>query len=344
MALGPKIGAVVAAVASATLLLSSCGGGSGDEEVAADAADSSGETASGSGAEIPSVESGEPQLPVKFAGDDGVDVEVDNLDSVFVLDDATMEIMDALGLADNIGIAPEDTGVEDIAAHAEHRVTATGSRDMTVEGVVSMDPTLVIGTNMARHDEIIEKLQDAEVDSTLIDLAQSPPEKIRKTGELLGVPDAGAELGKQVEGQLDEAETVASGINEDERPRVMVLSSSGAGDSGATTAAGSGVSADTIITGAGGINTGAEAGLERYSSVTAEGLVSAAPEVIVVAESELETLGGAEGIWDEVSGLSSTPAAEDQRLIVMDDMQLKGGGVSAGVGTLNLQHALFGES
>ena len=344
MALGPKAGAVMAAVASATLLLSSCGGGSEGGNVAADTAGSSGEIASGGGAEVPTVKTGEPQLPVKFTGDDGVDIEVDSVDSVFVLDDATMEIMGALGLADKVGIAPEKTGIEDIASHAEHRVKATGSGDMTVEGVVSMDPTLVIGTNMARHAEIIEKLQDAEVDSTLIDLAQSPPEKIRKTGELLGVPEAGAELGEKVAAQLDEAEKVASEVKDEERPRVMVLSSSGAGDSGATTAAGSGVSADTIVTGAGGINTGAEAGLERYSSVTAEGLVAAAPEVIVVAKSELETLGGAEGIWDEVSGLSGTPAAEDERLIVMDDMQLKGGGVSAGVGTLNLQDALFDAS
>lgn len=292
-------------------------------------------------AELPTVEAAPPELPVTFRGDDGRDIVVESLDSVFVLDDATMEIMAALGLEEHIGIAPEATAVEEYASNADHRVTATGSGQMTVEGVVAMEPTLMIGTNMRRQAEIVEKLQDAEVPATLINLSQSPPEKIRKTAALLGVPDAGEKLAAQVTDQFDEAEKFAAGVDDADRPRVMALSSSGAGDSGNTTAAGAETATDVIIRQAGAINTGAETGLVRNQAVTAEGIIAAAPEIIIVKESEIEQLGGVDGIWEEVAGLTGTPAEEERRLIIMKDMQLTGGGVSAGVGVLNLQAALF---
>ncbi|MBA0049663.1 hypothetical protein E0L36_01710 [Streptomyces sp. AJS327] len=295
-------------------------------------------TSGGTAAKVPSVDAGEPQLPVTFTGDDDVEIKVSSLDRVMVLDDATMEIMDALGMADSIGIAPDTSLVEDAAAHAEERITMAGRGSLTVEGVVALEPTLVIGTNMTRHAEVIEGLQDAGIPATLIDGTQSAPEKIRDTAEVLGVPEAGQKLGGRVQKQFDQAAARLKGV--DKRPRVMVLSSSGAGDSGATTAAGEQTPAHQVIVKAGGLNTGAESGLDRYQSITAEGLTSAAPEAIVVAAAEIDDLGGKDGVWDRVKGLRGTPAAQTKSLIIMEDMRIKGGGVSAGVGILDLQSQL----
>lgn len=335
---------LVPSVALAALLaVAGCGAGAtagdGDQEVgqteeqSGAAADHSGESA-----EVPAVEATQPELPVTFTGDDGVEIEVTDLDRVLVLDDATMEIMNALGQAELIGIAPDTSLIEDVAAQAEERITTAGRGTLTVEGVVALEPTLVIGTNMRRHADIISGLQSAGIPATLIDGSQEAPEKIRKTAQVLGVPEAGEELAALVQDQFDQA---AAELDENaEAPRVMVLSSSGAGDSGNTTAAGEQTPAHQVIVNAGGLNTGAETGLDRYQSITAEGLVAAAPEVIVVAASEVDDLGGEDGIWAQVDGLSGTPAAETQSLVVMEDMQLKGGAVSSGLGILALQAEL----
>lgn len=321
------------------LLLAVAGCGSGTT-TAKESTDKNVTTATGGGpvAEVPSVDAPAPQLPVTFSGDDDVEIEVASLDRVLVLDDATLEIMDALGMADAIGIAPETSLIEGVAARAEKRITTAGRGSLTVEGVVALKPTLVIATSMRRHADVIAGLQDAGIPATLIDGTQLAPEKIRKTAAVLGVPAAGEELAGMVQVQFDQAAATLKAIKA--RPRVMVLSSSGAGDSGATTAAGKATPAHQVIVNAGGLNTGAEAGLDRYQSITAEGLVAAAPEVIVVAASEVDDLGGENDIWDQVKGLRGTPAAASQSLIVMEDMRLKGGGVSAGVGILALQAKL----
>lgn len=322
----------------AALSLTACGSGSDTS-----ASPEGGATTASAPAEavaVPSAEQVTPELPVTFTGDDGTEIEVTSLDRVFVLDDPTIEIMQGLGLTDNIAIAPEGSALDSELPESAQRVKTTGSSSMTVEGVAALEPTLVIGTNMRRQGEIIEKLQAAEIPATMIDRSQEPADKIRKTATLLGAAAAGEDLAGQVQQQLDEAAKKTEGIADDERARVMVLSSSGAGDSGNTTAAGVDTPADGIITKAGAINTGAETGLERYQSITPEGLISASPEVILVAASELDQLGGEDGIWDHVDGLSGTPAAENKRLIVMDDMQLTGGGLSAGAGVLSLQNAL----
>src|SRR5699024_5156844 len=188
------------------LALVGCGSGAATEKAASDAPTTN--------AEVPTVDAPEPKLPVEFTGDDDVDIEVSSLDRVLVLDDATMEIMDSLGMAEHVGIAPETSLVEDVADNAEERITTAGRGSLTVEGVVALDPTLVIGTSMRRHAEVVEGLQDAGIPATLIDGTQLAPEKIQKTAALLGVPEAGEELAEQVQEQFDEAETKLEGVKE----------------------------------------------------------------------------------------------------------------------------------
>lgn len=148
-------------------------------------------------------------------------------------------------------------------------------------------------------------------------------------------------LAQQVQSQFDQANRLTRSTPEADRPRAMVVSSRGAGSTGNVTAAGRATAAHQIVTSTGAVNTGAEAGLQNYQSVTAEGVAAARPEVIVVAESELADMGGRDGIWTKVPGLAATPAGQQKALIVLPDMQHKGAGVSSGVGTLSPHDALY---
>ena len=325
---------LTAAVVGLALLASACAGPS------ATAPEPAGEVAEAQVA-APTVEPGKPELPVTFTSDDGVEVTVTSLDRVLVLDDATIEIPHALGVGDAIAAAPDVSLVEDLARQADDRITTAGRGALTVEGVVALKPTLVIGSNMRRHEDVVTGLRDVGVPAVLIDTSQPAPDKIRKTAEVFGVAETGKKLADAVQEQIDQAETRHKDVAAADRPRVMVLSSSGAGDSGATTAAGESTPAHETIVAAGGVNTGAESGLDRYQSITAEGLIASRPEVIVVAASELDDLGGKDGIWSNVSGLSATPAAESKSLIVLDDRLIKLSGVNSGKAVVTLQGALF---
>jgi len=346
----PHARKAIPALLCSALLLAGCTStgeaDSGNENAGAASAESKATGASDAAAsgnasvEIPSVDAPEPELPITFTGDDEEEITVESLERVLVLDDATIEVFDALGHLDLVGIASEDSAYDDLLGDAE-RITTSGSGALTVEGVVALQPTLVIGTNMKRHADLISGLQDAGVPATLINRSQDASEIITKTASVIGVADAGEELAKQVTDAVSAAEEKAADVPEDERRRVMVLSSSGAGDSGNTTGAGSDTPADQVVTYAGGINAGAESGLDRYQSITAEGLAAAQPEVIIVAESEVEDLGGEDGIWDYVAGLKGTPAAENKELIIMPDAQIKTAGVHTGIGVANLQSQLY---
>nr|WP_246308713.1 ABC transporter substrate-binding protein [Kineosphaera limosa] len=289
----------------------------------------------------PTAAPGTPKVPVTVTSDDSAQVEVASLERVLVLDDATIEIAHALGVGDKIAIAPQESLVPELADQAGTRIATAGQGALTVEGIVAFEPTLVVASNMRRHADLVTGLRKVSVPAVLIDTSQPAPDKIRKTAAVFGVAATGDQLATEVQAQIQQAAEKVNDVPEAQRPRVMMLSSSGAGDSGQTTAAGKSTPVHEIITMAGGINAGAEAGLDRFQSITAEGLIAARPEVIVVAQSELDDLGGHDGIWAKIPGLSGTPAAEKKSLIVMEDVQVRMSGVSTGVSALTLQSALY---
>ena len=74
--------------------------------------------------------------------------------------------------------------------------------------------------------------------------------------------------------------------------------------------------------------------------MTPEGIVSAAPEVILTTEKSIERLGG----WDaflEHPGIAHTPAAENDRVVAMEDLYLMGFGPRTGQAIADLAVLLY---
>ena len=86
---------------------------------------------------------------------------------------------------------------------------------------------------------------------------------------------------------------------------------------------GGGTAADAMIRLAGGTN--AASGFDGYKPLTAEAAVAAAPQVILVTTSGLESVGGTDGLLD-LPGLALTPAGKARRVVAMDDLYLLGFG------------------
>jgi iron complex transport system substrate-binding protein len=77
---------------------------------------------------------------------------------------------------------------------------------------------------------------------------------------------------------------------------------------------GAGMTSRPVIEAAGGRDVGTESGVVGTVNVTPEALVAAAPDVIVVPEGGLETLGGVEGLL-EIPGFAETPAGREGRIL-----------------------------
>lgn len=242
-------------------------------------------------------------------------------------------ILDALGVADALVLVPRDPGLTGVAPEADRF-----RRQPSVEGMLAKAPTLVIGGNPVRDRELLSRLASLGVATVMIERSLPAVERIKQLADLVNRNARATALIERIRADYGRAVQLAKG----ESPvRVLHISSTGAGSSGAVTAAGNDTAADRLIHRAGAINAGAQAGLERYQSISAEGMIAMAPEAVVVSAVELDALGGRKGIWQRVPGLEHTPAARHDNLIVLSHGAIKYNAVQSGSGALALVKALY---
>jgi len=285
------------------------------------------------GTDVPSSANLTPVLPVTVVSDDGEQVTVKDASRIVAGGDDVIAVIEALGMGGQVYAAPLRSATE---AGRNAPKQFLFNRTTGVEGVLSLEGTLFLGNSLRRHTELAKKLRGAGEAAVVIDDLQPAPDKLRKVAAALGVAAAGDTLAAQVQAQLDEAARIAAASKV--HPRVIHLSATGAG--GAPTVAGADSASGTLIALAGGVNIGTEAGVANYSALSNEGVVAAAPEVILVTENDLQLFGGEAGLWKAYPTLKQTPAGAANRVWVMPDVQLKAASVGSGSGALALAKAL----
>ena len=285
------------------------------------------------GTDVPTSANLTPVLPVTVTSDDGEPVTVKDASRIVAGGDDVIAVIEALGMGGQVYAAPLRSATE---AGRKAPKQFLFNRTTGVEGVLSLEGTLFLGNSLRRHTELAKKLRGAGEAAVVIDDLQPAPDKVRKVAAALGVAAAGDALAAQVQAQLDEAARIAAASKV--HPRVIHLSATGAG--GAPTVAGADSASGKLIALAGGVNIGTEAGVANYSALSNEGVVAAAPEVILVTENDLQLFGGEAGLWKAYPTLKQTPAGAANRVWVMPDVQLKAASVGSGSGALALAEAL----
>ncbi len=205
-------------------------------------------------------------------------------------------------------------------------------RRLGAEPIIALRPTLVLASKSAGPAEVVHQLKSAGIRWVSIPDTHSPEgvlNKVQAVAAALDRPRAGARLAQS----LREAFAALPPAPEPP-PRVLFLFSVGRG---APLAAGRDTSAEAIIELAGGRN--ALDGFEGFKPVSAEALVAAAPEVVVMPQRSLELLGGTEAVLAR-PGLAATPAGRQRRLIAMDGLLLLGFGPRTPEAAAQLAQAL----
>ena len=208
-------------------------------------------------------------------------------------------------------------------------------RQLAAEGVLALNPSLILASTEAGPPEAVEQLKNAGVPVLIVPLeytADGAKQAIRMLAEALGREERGDELIAQLDRNLAEAAQVAATLNP--KPRVLFLYARGPNT---VNAAGAKTSADEIIRLAGGQN--AITDFDGFKPLTAEAAAAAAPDVLLLFESGLESLGGKEGLL-RVPGVAQTPAGQNGRIIAMDGLYLLGFGPRLGAAARDLAHEL----
>lgn len=232
------------------------------------------------------------------------------------------ETVFALGAADQL------VGVDTSSIYPEsaRELPKVGyQRVLSAEGILSLRPTLLLSDEQAGPATVIQQLRAAGLPVQTVPTATTGAavsEKILLIGRTLNRDSRAEQLARRVAHQLRSVALALTG--REPGPKVLLLLAHGRGS---PLGAGSDTQAEAMIHMAGGQN--ALRGFRGYKPVSPEAVVAAAPEVIVLPEQSLQSLGGLDAAL-ATSGLSATPAARDGRIVVLDMLYLLGMGPRTG--------------
>ena len=277
-------------------------------------------------------------MPARVRGVDGRPIVVRSATRIVSLNGDITEAIYALGLGSRL------VGVDTSATYPEaaSRVTSVGyQRQLNAEGILALRPTAVIGNTLAGPAGVIGQLKAAGVPTIIIpedDRLSAPMSKIRSVARILGVPRRGRVLAERTERQIRaQSRRAALAARGRERPRVAFLYVRGARTQ---LIGGTGTRSNVVIRLARGIDAGAEAGIVGYRPITAEALVGARPDVLVVPLAGLESVGGIDGLL-RIPGVAQTPAGRARRVVSFDDQLLLGLGPRTGSAIRKLAVGLY---
>lgn len=204
-------------------------------------------------------------------------------------------------------------------------------RAVGAEGILSLGPDLVLGTDDAGPATAIDQLRLAQLDVRLVPAGytvEAAKAKVMGIAAVLGLEEKGREIVLSMEADLARAARAAEASGK--KPKVLFIYARG---QGTLSVSGTGTAAAGIIALAGGRN--AVDGYEGYKPLTAEALVGASPEIILMTKAGLDGLGGKEGLLKQ-PGVSMTPAGKVGRIVVLDDELLLSFGPRLGLASLEL--------
>ena len=200
-------------------------------------------------------------------------------------------------------------------------------QEISAEGVLSLEPTIVIGSPSAGPPEVLEQIRSAGVEVLIIpDLYtfEAPAMKIRAIGAALGLEQRAEELVADVEARIDAVfrEVAERYAETQRRPSVLFLY---VRRNAPQLVAGEDSPAASMIEAAGGTDAGTDAGIYGFAPLTPEAIVAADPETLLVMQRAIDSIGGIDGLL-EVPGVAETRAGRARRVIAMDDLYLLGFG------------------
>ena len=264
-----------------------------------------------------------PALPVTVVDETGAAVTVESIERIIPLDGDVAEVVFALGLGGNV-VATDLSATYPPEADALPEIGY--QRAISAETVASYQPTVLLATDIAGPPEALDDLRRLGYPLVILPneaTSTGAGRKIRAVAAALGVPWRGEEIGDALDAAIAEAAVAPDpGQDESARPRVMALYVRG---TAAQLVLGESANTRWLIGAAGGTDVSEAMGILDNAPISAEAILAAAPDVLVVPEAGLESVGGMDGLL-EIGGLGQTPAGLHRQVLAYDDQLLLGNG------------------
>ncbi|HRP90396.1 MAG TPA: ABC transporter substrate-binding protein [Edaphocola sp.] len=201
-------------------------------------------------------------------------------------------------------------------------------RSLSTEAILSLQPTMIL----ALKGEINEKLSTDLKNSGIAFHTFEPSLSEENTKKL--IDEIGTLVGntntQSLKDKIDQDKSDLKAFTK--KPKVLFIYARGAGN---LMVAGAGTPMQAVMEMAGAEN--AIQGIQDFKPLTEESLLNANPDVVLMFDMSLKSLGGKEAIFNTIPALSKTKAGINKALIVMDSGLLSEMGTRLGeaIKTLN---------
>ncbi len=252
-----------------------------------------------------------------FLSADNLEVSIDDISRIITIGGSITETTFALGLGKNVVAT-------DVSSNYPEEILklprVSYIRSLTAEGILSLNPSLVLASDDAKPKIVIDQLRDAGLNFILIKEGLESSDIISKISDLGFILDRNIQadsITQSITEKLNEARIIVDDLVK--KPKVLFVLSQQTPNS--FLVAGSKTEASSIIEFAGGIN--AFDNFSGYKPVTSESLIEANPDFILFMSSRGESLSHS---LTETSMINTITAVKKNQIISMDGNFLLGFG------------------
>ena len=208
---------------------------------------------------------------------------------------------------------------------------------LNAEAILALQPTMIfVEKSQVNQSEVFEQLKDAGIKMVVVPTSTNLNNSVNAAKVMQEFITIKKEKFQSLSQRIEsDSLKLAANLNDfPTQPKILFIYARGAGH---LMVAGKNTSASAIIEKAGGKN--AIQSFENFRALTAEALVEAAPDVILMFKSGLASLDGKKGL-EQIAGIAQTPAFQNNQIIAMDGHYLTAFGTRAAEAALELSNKI----
>lgn len=213
---------------------------------------------------------------------------------------------------DVTSVTPEGTTIPKVGYH----------RALSAEGLLALEPTLVIGSDEMGPKPALDQLSRLGVEVEVVDTSSTIEGLNHRIDQIAKLTNSEAKVGELKEKVAQQVEALSSNQpSQSNMKKVLFLLIH---EGRPANVAGNGTTPDAIIKLAGGINPAASQ-IDSYKPLSNEAMVEMQPDVILVSGRSYEKMGGSDAVLKALPLLAATPAGKNGDIVTIDGHALVGG-------------------
>ena len=267
---------------------------------------------------------------------EGNTVIVASSNRIVSLNGSTTEILFALGVGEKVvGCDASSTYPKGV----KEKLPSIGYQyGLNAEGILSLNPTLVIGRDDVRPPQVVQQLRMAGVTVLLLPEPRSfdgAKQRLLTIGKAVGREKKAEELIETLNNDIKKLEVKLASRKGQTQQKALFLYLRG---TQTTLVLGTDTAPGAMFDIVGAEN--AAGSIKGNKPMTAEAVIAAQPDVYVLFSTGLESIGGVDGLL-KLPGLAHTPAGQNRRVVTLDGQYLSGFGPRCGRAALDLFQGIY---